>query len=180
MCPSFMATGEERYSTRGRAHLLWELMQNEVLPDQWENEQVRESLDLCLSCKACKSECPTSVDMATYKAEFLSHHYEHVPRSLFHYAFGRIDRWAHLASIAPGLVNAINNAPGIGSLRTRQIHSNAASDTTCPEAVIRRLEARRAPHPPAKSDSPHVAAESRLRPAVAPDEAIVRAPCYCC
>jgi FAD/FMN-containing dehydrogenase/Fe-S oxidoreductase len=122
MCPSFMATGEELYSTRGRAHLLWELMQNEVLPSQWKNDQVRESLDLCLSCKACKSECPTSVDMATYKAEFLAHHYEHASRPLFHYAFGRIDRWARLASIAPKLVNAINNAPLIRNLIKSALH----------------------------------------------------------
>ena len=145
MCPSFMATGEERYSTRGRAHLLWELMQNEVLPDQWENEQVRESLDLCLSCKACKSECPTSVDMATYKAEFLSHHYEHVPRSLFHYAFGRIDRWAHLASIAPGLVNAINNAPGIGSLIKSTLH--ISPHRTMPRFARPFMRERRKPQP---------------------------------
>jgi FAD/FMN-containing dehydrogenase/Fe-S oxidoreductase len=122
MCPSFMATGEELYSTRGRAHLLWELMQGEVLSDQWKNDQVRESLDLCLSCKACKSECPTSVDMATYKAEFLSHHYEHASRPLFHYAFGRIDRWARLASIAPGLVNAINNAPLVRNVIKSALH----------------------------------------------------------
>ncbi|HUZ95409.1 MAG TPA: FAD-binding and (Fe-S)-binding domain-containing protein [Edaphobacter sp.] len=122
MCPSFMATGEELYSTRGRAHLLWELMQKEVLPGEWKNDQVRESLDLCLSCKACKSECPTSVDMATYKAEFLSHHYEHASRPLFHYAFGRIDRWARLASIAPGFVNAINNAPLIRNIIKSTLH----------------------------------------------------------
>ncbi len=122
MCPSYMATGEEQHSTRGRAHLLWELMQREVLPNDWANEQVRESLDLCLSCKACKSECPVSVDMATYKAEFLSHHYEHHSRPLSHYAFGRIDRWARLASIAPGIVNAINNAPGISTLIKSVLH----------------------------------------------------------
>jgi FAD/FMN-containing dehydrogenase/Fe-S oxidoreductase len=122
MCPSFMATGEELYSTRGRAHLLWELMQKEVLPGEWKNDQVRESLDLCLSCKACKSECPTSVDMATYKAEFLSHHYKHASRPLFHYAFGRIDRWARLASVAPGLVNAINNAPLIRNIIKSTLH----------------------------------------------------------
>jgi len=122
MCPSYMATGEEQHSTRGRAHLLWELMQREVLPSDWANEQVRESLDRCLSCKACKSECPVSVDMATYKAEFLSHHYEHHSRPLAHYAFGRIDRWAKLASFAPGLVNAINNAPGISSIIKSVLH----------------------------------------------------------
>jgi FAD/FMN-containing dehydrogenase/Fe-S oxidoreductase len=122
MCPSYMATGEEQHSTRGRAHLLWELMQREVLPKDWANEQVRESLDLCLSCKACKSECPVSVDMATYKAEFLAHHYEHHPRPLAHYAFGRIDRLARLASVAPGIVNAINNAPGISQLIKSALH----------------------------------------------------------
>ncbi len=116
MCPSFMATGDEIYSTRGRAHLLWELMQGEVLPNQWKNEQVKESLDLCLSCKACASECPVSVDMATYKSEFLAHFYEGESRPLFHYAFGRIDRWARLASFAPSLVNALNNAPLISPL----------------------------------------------------------------
>jgi Fe-S oxidoreductase len=115
MCPSFMATGEELHSTRGRVHLLWELMQGEVLSEQWKNKQVKESLDLCLACKACKSECPVSVDMATYKAEFLAHHYEDQSRPLSHYAFGRIDVLARLASIAPGIVNAINDAPFIGN-----------------------------------------------------------------
>jgi FAD/FMN-containing dehydrogenase/Fe-S oxidoreductase len=122
MCPSFMATGEELHSTRGRAHLLWELMQGEVLPDQWKNKQVKESLDLCLACKACKSECPVSVDMATYKAEFLAHHYEGESRPLSHYAFGRIDLFARLASYAPHLVNAINNAPIIRSVIKEILH----------------------------------------------------------
>ena len=122
MCPSFMATGEELYSTRGRAHLLWELMQRENLPDKWENDQVKESLDLCLACKACKSECPVSVDVATYKAEFLSHYYENKSRPLSHYAFGRIDLWARLASLAPGIVNAINNAPILKSIIKSALH----------------------------------------------------------
>ncbi|NYF79377.1 FAD-binding and (Fe-S)-binding domain-containing protein [Granulicella arctica] len=122
MCPSFMATGEELHSTRGRAHLLWELMQGEVLPNQWKNEQVKESLDLCLACKACKSECPVSVDMATYKAEFLAHHYKGKRRPLEHYAFGRIDLWARLASFAPGVVNAINAAPVIGGGMRSLLH----------------------------------------------------------
>ena len=125
MCPSFMATGEELHSTRGRAHLLWELMQGEVLKDQWKNKQVKESLDLCLACKACKSECPVSVDMATYKSEFLAHHYEGALRPLSHYAFGRIDVWARLASFAPGLVNAINNAPLLGSAIKSLLHIHA-------------------------------------------------------
>ncbi len=124
MCPSYMATGEEMHSTRGRAHLLWELMQREVLPGDWANQQVRESLDLCLSCKACKSECPVSVDMATYKSEFLAHHFEHHRRPLAHHAFGRIDRLARLASLAPDLANAVNRAPILSTLlkRTLDIH----------------------------------------------------------
>ena len=122
MCPSFMATGEELHSTRGRAHMLWELMQGEVLPNQWQNAAVKESLDLCLSCKACKSECPVSVDMATYKAEFLAHHYEHTKRPLSHHAFGRIDRLARLASFTPWLVNTINNAAGIRTLIKSKLH----------------------------------------------------------
>jgi FAD/FMN-containing dehydrogenase/Fe-S oxidoreductase len=122
MCPSFMATGEELHSTRGRAHLLWELMQGEVLPHQWKNKQVKESLDTCLSCKACKSECPVSVDMATYKAEFLAHHYENESRPLAHFAFGRIDVFARLASFAPRLVNAINSAPILNSLIKKVLH----------------------------------------------------------
>ncbi|NYF91698.1 FAD-binding and (Fe-S)-binding domain-containing protein [Tunturiibacter empetritectus] len=122
MCPSFMATGEELHSTRGRAHLLWELMQGEVLPDQWKNKQVKESLDLCLACKACKSECPVSVDMATYKSEFLAHHYEGESRPLSHYAFGRIDVFARLASYAPHLVNAINHTPLISAVMKKILH----------------------------------------------------------
>jgi FAD/FMN-containing dehydrogenase/Fe-S oxidoreductase len=116
MCPSYMATREEQHSTRGRAHLLWELMQSDVLPDQWQNQQVHEALDLCLSCKACKSECPVKVDMATYKAEFLAQHYKGRRHPLQHYAFGFMDRWSRLASLAPALVNGSLLLPGVESL----------------------------------------------------------------
>ncbi len=119
MCPSFQVTKEEIHSTRGRAHLLFEMLQGEII-DGWKDKAVKESLDLCLSCKACKNECPTSVDIATYKSEFLAHHYEGERRPLHHYAFGFIDRWAKLASIAPRLVNAFNAAPGIKQL-TRKL-----------------------------------------------------------
>ncbi len=122
MCPSFMATREELHSTRGRAHMLWELMQGEVLPNKWKNEQVKEALDLCLSCKACKSECPVSVDMATYKAEFLAHHYEDKTRPIAHYAFARIDRWARLASLMPGISNFFGSAPGLSGLMKEVLH----------------------------------------------------------
>ena len=80
MCPSYRATGEERYSTRGRARLLQEMLRGEVISDLWQSEEVREALDLCFACKGCKSDCPTHTDMASYKAEFLSHYYEHKRR----------------------------------------------------------------------------------------------------
>jgi FAD/FMN-containing dehydrogenase/Fe-S oxidoreductase len=119
MCPSYMVTREEQHSTRGRAHLLWELMQSDVLPDQWQNEQVHQALDLCLSCKACKTECPTKVDMATYKAEFLAQHYKARRHPLQHYAFGFMDRWSRLASFAPRLTNASLNLPAVASFAKR-------------------------------------------------------------
>lgn len=112
MCPSYMATLEEEHSTRGRAHMLFEMLQGETLIDQWENEHVKKALDLCLSCKACKMECPANVDIATYKAEFLYHYYESKRRPLNAYVFGRIDRWLHIASFAPRLANLLNHAPG--------------------------------------------------------------------
>jgi Fe-S oxidoreductase len=112
MCPSYMATREEEHSTRGRAHLLFELLQGELLRDGWKDEHVKKSLDLCLSCKACKSECPANVDVATYKAEFLSHYYETRRRPLRAHAFGKIDRWARLASAAPSIANFFSHAPG--------------------------------------------------------------------
>ena len=111
MCPSFRVTREEEHSTRGRAHLLWEMAKGEVIRDGWRSEEVKESLDLCLACKGCKSDCPVSVDLATYKAEFLSHYHEGRVRPLNHYAFGNIDFWARLASNAPGLVNITTQLP---------------------------------------------------------------------
>ena len=111
MCPSFRATREEEHSTRGRAHLLWEMAKGDVIKDGWQSEEVKESLELCLACKGCKSDCPVAVDVATYKAEFLSHYYEGKVRPLHHYAFGNIDFWARLASAAPGLVNITTQLP---------------------------------------------------------------------
>jgi Fe-S oxidoreductase len=116
MCPSFMVTREEKHSTRGRAHLLFEMVQRGPLRDGWRDERVKEALDLCLSCKGCKGDCPVNVDMATYKAEFLSHYYEGRVRPREAYAFGLVDRWARVASAAPGLANLIGHAPGLSAL----------------------------------------------------------------
>ena len=105
MCPSYRGTGEERYSTRGRARLLWEMLQGEVIKDGWQSEDVKEALDWCLSCKGCRSDCPTHTDMAAYKAEFLSHYYEKKIRPPAVQALARIGEWAPLASRASGLAN---------------------------------------------------------------------------
>jgi FAD/FMN-containing dehydrogenase/Fe-S oxidoreductase len=121
MCPSYMATREEQNSTRGRAHLLWEMLQGDVLKDGWRNQSVYDALDLCLSCKACKTECPVNVDMATYKAEFLSHFYQGRLRPLHAYAFGYIDKAAHLASHAPTLANFFGKLPLTASLAKRAL-----------------------------------------------------------
>jgi Fe-S oxidoreductase/FAD/FMN-containing dehydrogenase len=122
MCPSYMVTLEERHSTRGRAHMLWEVLQGEVVKDGWKDESVKQALDLCLSCKACKSECPTNVDVATYKSEFLAHYYETNSRPLSAYAFGMIDRWAELGSKAPWLANFFSNAPGFKQIAQSMLH----------------------------------------------------------
>lgn len=111
MCPSFMVTREEKHSTRGRARLLYEMLNGEVVKDLWKSEEVKEALDLCLACKGCKSDCPMNVDMATYKAEFLSHYYEGKPRPASAYAFGLIMYWAHLAEKMPGLANFFTQTP---------------------------------------------------------------------
>ncbi|MGH9254616.1 MAG: FAD-binding and (Fe-S)-binding domain-containing protein [Vicinamibacterales bacterium] len=122
MCPSYMATLEEEHSTRGRARMLFEVLQGEVVADTWNNEYVKRSLDLCLSCKACKSECPANVDLATYRSEFLSHYYETHARPLEAYAFGLIDRWARLGSLFPRLANAAARAPGLAAGMRRALH----------------------------------------------------------
>lgn len=116
MCPSYRVTREEKHSTRGRAHLLFEMLNGELLEGGWKNEEVKEALDLCLACKGCKSDCPVSVDMATYKAEFFSHYYEGRLRPRHAYAMGWIFWWARLAALFPVLANFISQTPGVSAL----------------------------------------------------------------
>ncbi|MFR9673630.1 FAD-binding and (Fe-S)-binding domain-containing protein [Streptomyces sp. TR02-1] len=121
MCPSFRATGEEQHSTRGRARLLHEMLAGEVVTDGWQSEEVHEALDLCLSCKGCRSDCPVGVDMATYKAEFLHHHYEGRRRPAAHYSMGRLPQWLRLldATRAAPLVNAAAGVAPLARLAAR-------------------------------------------------------------
>ncbi len=122
MCPSYMVTLEEQHSTRGRAHMLFEMLQGEIIGEGWRSDEVKQSLDLCLSCKACKSECPANVDMATYRAEFLSHYYDGNRRPVHAYAFGMVDRWLRLGAVAPALANMVLQAPGVTDIVKQLLH----------------------------------------------------------
>ncbi|MFT2018025.1 FAD-binding and (Fe-S)-binding domain-containing protein [Streptomyces sp. 796.1] len=115
MCPSFRATGAEEHSTRGRARLLHEMLAGELVTDGWHSTEVRDALDLCLSCKGCRSDCPVGVDMATYKAEFLHHHYAGRLRPAAHYAMGWLPVWLRAAG-ALHLAPAANAATGCAPL----------------------------------------------------------------
>ncbi|MGX1243686.1 FAD/FMN-containing dehydrogenase/Fe-S oxidoreductase [Streptomyces pseudovenezuelae] len=124
MCPSFRATGEEAHSTRGRARLLHEMLAGEaggLVTDGWRSTEVRDALDLCLSCKGCRSDCPVGVDMATYKAEFLHHHYAGRRRPAAHYSMGRLPVWLRLVDRlrAAAVVNALASAGPLAAVAKR-------------------------------------------------------------
>jgi FAD/FMN-containing dehydrogenase/Fe-S oxidoreductase len=121
MCPSYRATRDERHSTRGRARLLQEMVAGSLAEEGWRSETVREALDLCLSCRGCVSECPTRVDMASYKAEFLHHHYRRRLRPLSHYSLGWLPLWLKLTARVPWLVNGVTR-----SRLTRRLFARAA------------------------------------------------------
>ena len=135
MCPSYRATGDEKHSTRGRAHLLWEMLAGSLHAEGYQSKVVHEALDLCLSCKACKTECPVQVDMAAYKAEFLAQHYEGRMHPLQHYVFGFADRLAQFGSMAPGITNGILT----GALTSPIIKRIAG---VAPERALPRLAGR--------------------------------------
>jgi FAD/FMN-containing dehydrogenase/Fe-S oxidoreductase len=154
MCPSFRATREEAHSTRGRAHLLWEMTKGDVVRDQWRDASVKSSLDLCLSCKGCKSDCPVGVDVATYKAEFLSHHYEGKRHPLNHYAVGHIDRWARMASWFPGMTNFFTQTPGLRDIA--KLLAGVSAQRTIPALARNSFRDWFAERKPANSAAPPV------------------------
>jgi FAD/FMN-containing dehydrogenase/Fe-S oxidoreductase len=119
MCPSYRATREEKHSTRGRAHLLAEMINGGLITDGWRSEEVRESLDLCLSCKGCLSDCPVDVDMATYKSEFYHQHYKGRLRPASHYSMGWLPLWSRFAGAAPRAANAVMRGPVVAKLLKR-------------------------------------------------------------
>ncbi|HUR79624.1 MAG TPA: FAD-linked oxidase C-terminal domain-containing protein, partial [Thermoanaerobaculia bacterium] len=145
MCPSYQVTREEEHSTRGRARLLFEMFEGKVTPSSWRNEAVKEALDLCLACKGCKGDCPTQVDMATYKAEFMSHYYEGRMRPMAAYTMGLIHTWAGIAQHAPGVANVLMKLgkPFIGVAKARTMPRFAPK-------TFRELYAKRASTHPKK------------------------------
>ncbi|SDZ20762.1 FAD/FMN-containing dehydrogenase [Micromonospora pattaloongensis] len=118
ICPSFQATHEEKYTTRGRARLLFEMLRGDVITDGWQSREVADGLDLCLACKGCTKDCPVNVDIPTYKAEFRYHHYKSLRRwrPRYAYSFGLIDQFARLAAAVPELVNLATQTPGLAHL----------------------------------------------------------------
>jgi FAD/FMN-containing dehydrogenase/Fe-S oxidoreductase len=157
MCPSYRATGDEQHSTRGRARLLWEMLSGALRKEGFQSKAVHQALDLCISCKACKTECPVAVDMTAYKSEFLAQRYKHRPHPLHHYIFGFADKLARLGSIFPALTNVILTSPlikrviGVAQERTmprlaaksyRNTHSSSGETTNVPRPSIMQNAAR--------------------------------------
>ena len=111
MCPSFLATRDEQHTTRGRAHILFEMMRGDFIKDGWQSEEVKKTLDLCLGCKGCLNECPVDVDIDTYKNEFLGHYYQSKMRPRHHYFLGNLDQVAEIGSKTPRIANFFSTAP---------------------------------------------------------------------
>jgi Fe-S oxidoreductase len=150
MCPSFMVTREEKHSTRGRSRMLFEMMREAgERKHPWRDQGVKDALDLCLACKGCKGDCPVRVDMASYKAEFLSHFYAGRLRPRAAYAMGLIQRWARGASLAPGLANAVAHAPVASTVL--KLAAGVARERDLPgfaPRTFRQWERRRTPANP--------------------------------
>ena len=146
MCPSYLATRDETHSTRGRARVLQELA-NGRLVSGWEAPEITEALDLCLSCKACSSDCPAGVDMATYKAESLFQRYKGRLRPRAHYALGWLPRWARLAGRAPALPNTVLRSRWFA--RLVKLAGGIDQRRTLPDFAARSFRSWFAAHPAA-------------------------------
>ena len=144
MCPSYQVLREEEHSTRGRARLLFEMLQGDVIDDGWKSDEVFDALDLCLSCKGCKNDCPINVDMATYKAEFLAHYYEGRLRPRYAYAMGLIMYAARVGARMPGLANLALHAPVVNKVVKFMggVHPDRKAPAFAPQTFRRWFEDR--------------------------------------
>ncbi len=125
MCPSFRATRDEQHVTRGRANTLRLALSGQLGPDGLASEAVREAMDLCVSCKGCKRECPTGVDMAKMKVEFLYHYKRKHGWTLRDKLIARLPDYAHLASRFAGLLNLRNESPLLQRLGEKMLGLSA-------------------------------------------------------
>ncbi len=141
MCPSYRATKDERFSTRGRSRLLWEMLQGELITQGWNSREVKAALDTCLACKGCRSDCPTHTDMAAYKAEFLSHYYQEHPRPRQAWSMGLIGEWAPWAGRLPWLTNLLTQTPGLR--RLAQAVGGVARQRNLPRFAIQPFRRKR-------------------------------------
>ncbi len=149
MCPSYRATGEERHSTRGRARLLQEMAAGSLAADGWRSADVRDALDLCLSCRACVTDCPTGVDMAAYKAEFLDHHYRGRLRPRSHYSLGRLPSWLRLTRRIPAGPRVANAVMGFAPTRRAfGLVAGIAGERRIPRLAARTFAATAVPLAP--------------------------------
>jgi FAD/FMN-containing dehydrogenase/Fe-S oxidoreductase len=195
MCPSYVATRDETDSTRGRARVLQELA-NGTLVDGVADPAVERSLDLCLACKACSSDCPAGVDMARYKAEVLHRRYRGRLRPASHYALGWLPRWLSLARRMPRVANAMLGSPfgravaGLGGVDARRpLPRLATAAATSPPREERpaRAPTRRGSAPRAllwtdtftRSFDPQITADAR-RVLLDAGYAVADAPPSCC
>src|SRR5262249_37016235 len=128
MCPSYMATRDEKHSTRGRARLLFEALSGDLLQSGLVDSAVKEALDLCLSCQGCLSECPAAVGMAAYRAEFFAQYWARNRRPLNAQFFGRLHDFARVASFAPGLANFLAHAPLLRSVAKSALGVHSARE----------------------------------------------------
>jgi FAD/FMN-containing dehydrogenase/Fe-S oxidoreductase len=155
MCPSYMVTREEEHSTRGRSRLLQEMVRGDgPITDRWRSDEVKQALDLCLSCKGCRGDCPVQVDVATYKAEFLHHYYRGRLRPRQAYALGLIPYWARLAAHLPRAANVATIAPVLG--RAVRALGGIAPQRPAPRFAERTFTSWFADHEPRHPDGPPV------------------------
>ncbi|WP_197680260.1 FAD-binding and (Fe-S)-binding domain-containing protein [Microlunatus soli] len=154
MCPSFQATGEEKDSTRGRSRVLEEMINGTLIDGGWSSPQVHDALDLCLSCKGCRRDCPTGIDMAAYKAEVLDRTYDGRLRPRAHYALGWLPRWGRLITRIPGLARLANlslGLPGVGRLLKIIAGIDPRRSLPSFETAARQIRSRAAVAGPARS-----------------------------
>jgi FAD/FMN-containing dehydrogenase/Fe-S oxidoreductase len=167
MCPSYRVTGEEMHSTRGRARLLFEMANGRVVTRGWRSPEVAEALDLCLSCKGCKRDCPVGVDMAAYKTEFLAQRYRRRPRPAAHYSMGALPRWLRLVGLLPArlvdLVNAAARARPLAAVAKRL--GGIAPERAIPPIARRRFTRSRPPAGPGAAERTPVAGPGSRRKA---------------